>query len=100
QELSNAVCIRGVRSCVARGVNSGSASKGRHHKTRIVRNHELRRELAIMKRLAGAVFSKGRRRFFKRRQIGEIWKEIEFDPAFACELAVLAELAWVGGRQE
>jgi len=49
--------------------------QGRHHKSRIVRHHEFRRELAIVKRFAGAIFSEGWRRFFKRRQVAEMGEE-------------------------
>jgi hypothetical protein len=100
QQLTNAIGIRRVRPCIARGMNAGRPAERRHDDTRVVRENRLVRELAVVQRLPRSIFRECRRGLFKRRKLAKIRKQVELQGRASGEFSILAQFAWIRRCEE
>ena len=100
QQFSDAVRIRGVRTGVARGMNSRRAAERGHHQAGIVREHDFVREPAVVQRLAGGYFRRTWAPIRQTREVREIRKQIDFDRRSRRRAAIFAQFSGVRRGQQ
>src|SRR5215472_5430520 len=96
KQLLHILRIAGSRSRVARGTNPRYSSERRHGQARIVREHDFRREPAVVQRLPRGNLCKCRRGLVEGAQLRKIGELLNFERCSRCQFAIFAQLAGVG----
>jgi hypothetical protein len=78
-ELIYAIGVCGVRACVTRGIDAGSAAQCRDYQSGVVGQHNFFGEVAVVQGFAGRVFREGGCGFFVGGEFIEVGQGSDFE---------------------